>query len=111
MKKITTFSERLKEALASSGLRQIDLANMTGISKSLLNKYIGGITEAGNDKLYILASALNVNPVWLMGYDVEKRSPYIPENALLDEINDICSHQDSETLETILRVIKSLIAK
>ena len=89
MKKITTFSERLKEALASSGLRQIDLANMTGISKSLLNKYIGGITEAGNDKLYILASALNVNPVWLMGYDVEKRSPYIPENALLDEINDI----------------------
>lgn len=113
MKKVTTFSSRLHEAILSSGLQQIEVANLSGISKSLLNKYLKGKSEAGNDKLYKLANALNVSPVWLMGYDVEKRNITIPiektkKDEVIQDIIEICKYQDEETLRTILTIVKSL---
>ena len=51
MKKISFFKDRLKIALLNSGMSQIELARRTGISRSLINKYLKGISEAGNDKL------------------------------------------------------------
>lgn len=112
MKKVSTFSSRLNEAIISSGLQQIEVSKLSGISKSLLNKYLKGISEAGNDKLYRLANTLNVNPVWLMGYDVEKRNSHQnsknEKDCLIDEISTICSYQEEETLRTILAIVKSL---
>lgn len=111
MKKVSSFSSRLNEAILSSGLQQIEVSKLSGISKSLLNKYIKGISEAGNEKLYKLASTLNVNPVWLMGYDVEKRNSHpnkSEKDYLIDEIVEICSYQNEETLRTILAIVKSL---
>mgnify|MGYP003298325557 CR=1 FL=1 len=70
MEKISTFKDRLHEAIVVSGLQQVVVAERAGISKSLLNKYLKGVSEAGNNKLYSLSQALNVSPVWLMGYDV-----------------------------------------
>ena len=51
-------------------MKQVDLVNKTGLDKTLINKYLAGIMKAKQDKLTILADALNVNEVWLMGYDV-----------------------------------------
>lgn len=69
----SNFRVRLREAIDYSGLQQVEVAKLSGISKSLLNKYLKGISEAGNDKLLVLGKALNVSPVWLMGYDVPMR--------------------------------------
>ncbi len=61
------------------GLRQVDILNFckpyskkynVKFNKSDISQYISGKTEPSQDKLYILSLALNVNPVWLMGYDV-----------------------------------------
>lgn len=67
-----SFSNRLKLAMQKNCFKQIDVVNRSEnkIDKSLLNKYLNGVSEAGNDKLSILADVLNVNEVWLMGYDV-----------------------------------------
>lgn len=61
---------RLKEALQRAGLKQIELANITGISKSTLSQYFSGDYEPKQKNLHKLASALNVDEAWLMGFDV-----------------------------------------
>lgn len=68
--KAESFANRLKQAMNIANVKQIDLANRTNIDKSLINKYIKGVAEAGNDNLPLIAKALNVSEVWLMGYDV-----------------------------------------
>ena len=70
MKLVDTFSNRLQKALDYSHMRQVDLVEKTKLDKTLINKYLAGIMKAKQDKLTILADALNVNEVWLMGYDV-----------------------------------------
>lgn len=70
MQLIDTFQNRLKTAMQIRNIKQIDLVEKTGIDKTLLNKYLAGISGARQQKLTLLADALNVNEVWLMGYDV-----------------------------------------
>jgi len=41
------------------------------LSKSDLSQYVSGKVEPGQNKLYILARALNVSEAWLMGYEVK----------------------------------------
>lgn len=70
MKPIDTFKNRLQKAMNTKNMRQVDLVEKTGLDKTLINKYLAGIMNARQDKLTILADALDVNEVWLMGYDV-----------------------------------------
>lgn len=70
MKLVDSFSNRLQKALNYSNMRQVDLVEKTGLDKTLINKYLAGVMKAKQDKLTILADALNINEVWLMGYDV-----------------------------------------
>lgn len=70
MKPIYTFQKRLEEALRIKNMKSVELHEKTGISESLLSKYLSGSAVARQKKLTLLADALNVNEVWLMGYDV-----------------------------------------
>lgn len=83
MKLVDTFSNRLQIALNHSNMKQVDLVEKTGIDKTLINKYLAGIMKAKQDKLTILAKALNVNEVWLMGYDIP-----MDRNIKLDELGN-----------------------
>lgn len=67
---IDTFAHRLQIAMDNSNMKQVDLVEKTHLDKTLINKYLAGLMKAKQDKLTILADALNVNEVWLMGYDI-----------------------------------------
>ena len=67
---IDTFSHRLSYAIKIKDIRPVDISKTTGISKTNLSCYMSGKYEAKQDGVELLAEALNVNPVWLMGYDV-----------------------------------------
>lgn len=67
-----TFSERLNLILKEKNIRQVDLCKETGIGKSAMSQYLHGSFEPKQQKLYALATALNVSEAWLMGYDVPK---------------------------------------
>lgn len=76
----STTSHRIKQAMKSSNLKQVDIVNKaktlekeTGIklSKTDLSQYVNGKVIPGQKKLYVLAKALNVSEAWLLGYDVE----------------------------------------
>lgn len=70
MEIVDTFQNRLKKAMEMKNIKQVDLVEKTGLDKTLINKYLAGITNARQQKLTKLAVALGVNEVWLMGYDV-----------------------------------------
>lgn len=61
---------RLKKALSIRNMTQSELCQKTKIPKSALSEYVKGLYDPKQDRLLILAEALNVDPVWLMGYDI-----------------------------------------
>ena len=84
--KTATFSIRLKEALRLTNTKQIELSRLSGIDKGTINNYLWGKYEPKQDKLNIIADALNVNAVWLMGYDVPmERVKETPDKITLTE--------------------------
>ena len=88
-----TFANRLKKAMELNNFKQVDLVNKTKIDKTLINKYLKGISEAKQDNLTLLANALGVDEVWLMGYDV----PEVDTN-LLNEFLINVNYEDIDTL-------------
>lgn len=75
---------RLKKALSIRNMTQTELCQKTKIPKSALSEYLKGLYDPKQDRLLILSDALDVDPVWLMGFDVpmeiedKKRSPHEP---------------------------------
>ena len=65
-----TFQHRFIEAMNIRGLRQVDVAERSGLDKAQISQYKNGKYEPMQDALYKLAQALNVNVAWLMGHDV-----------------------------------------
>lgn len=66
----STFRERLKRAMKERNLRQAQIAQMTGIDRSVISCYISGRYEPKGERLFLLADALKVSPEWLSGHDV-----------------------------------------
>lgn len=62
-------SIRLKKALSLRNMRQSDLCEKTNIPKSAISHYLRGSFVPKQDRAYIIAKALDVNPAWLMGFD------------------------------------------
>ena len=73
---------RIKKALSIRNMKQSELCAKTKISKSVLSEYISGAYEPKQDRIFLLSQALNVDPVWLMGFDVpmEKDNKKISPN-------------------------------
>lgn len=71
-------AKRLAIALSIRNMKQIDLCASTGIPKSAMSQYIKGSFEPKQDRIFLMAKALNVSEAWLMGYDVpmeKEKSP------------------------------------
>lgn len=123
---VDTFANRLKKALDNSGMSQTQLAEKTKIDKSLISNYLSGNYNAKQDKLTILAEALNTNEVWLMGYDVSKdpngnqqlEKPVKKHNKsseeyeiLFDKYKDVLTESDKAIIKTIIEQRKKEIDK
>lgn len=64
---------RIRVLLETLELTQTEFCNRTGITKSALSNYLNGDRQPRQDQLDKIATAFDVNPSWLMGYDVEMR--------------------------------------
>lgn len=71
---------RLKKALAIRGMKQSELSEITGVSKSAISQYLSGSFEPKQDRVEKFARALNVSEAWLMGYDTS-----IERNSIVDK--------------------------
>lgn len=73
-------SNRLKYAMNIRGIKQVELVEKTKIPKGSISQYVSGFAEPRSERIYLLAKALNVDPVWLMGMDV----PMEPQKISVD---------------------------
>jgi transcriptional regulator with XRE-family HTH domain len=63
-------STRIAKALAIRGMKQSELCEKTSIPKSAISQYVSGAFEPKQDRVFLISQALNVDPAWLMGFDV-----------------------------------------
>ena len=110
--RVATCAERIKKALYIKGMKQSDLCRLTKIPKSALSQYISGAFEPKQDRIYLMAQALNVSEAWLMGLDVpmerqvKKTSPSEPdlsegEKMLLELFRRVPEDQQTLVLQMI----------
>ena len=80
MKPIHTFQDRLRIAMEIRGVRAVDLARDTGLSKARLSQYTNGVYVPKADAMHKLARVLGVADLWLEGYDVpmERSASTVP---------------------------------
>ena len=110
-------AERLKEIMNQRGLKQIDIVNAAQpfckkygvkLGRNDVSQYCAGKVEPNQRKLTILALALNVSEVWLMGYDepIKPRTDYIIQKlaASAEYTNSI--PPDKRTAEILKEVSK-----
>ena len=111
--RVATCAERIKKALYIKGMKQSDLCRLTQIPKSALSQYISGAFEPKQDRIYLMAQALNVNETWLMGLDVpmerqaKKNSP--SESNLTEEekiILDLFRRVPVDKQQMVLQMIR-----
>lgn len=57
--------DRINYGLIKSGIQKQELAEKLGVSKSMVTKYIKGLSTPSDDKLNIISSILKVSVNWL----------------------------------------------
>lgn len=85
--------DRIKEAMKKAGIKQVELAEIAGLSKSAISRYLSGEYEPKQVPIYKMAKALNVSEAWLWGYDVPMERPI--EQKENDELADLVEHMEN----------------
>lgn len=112
---------KIKKRRTDLNLSYQELANKTGLSKSTLQRYeTGAIKNMPIDKLETLASALNVSPAYLMGWEnINLKNEFnktedtisIKERKLLNNFNNLNETGKDEAIKRVseLTLIPSYI--
>ena len=86
------FQYRLQKSLSAARMTAKELSEKTGISEANISNYINGKYIAKQDKCFLIAKALNVDPGWLMtgnepnqsaGPGEDDQTPQTPEARIL----------------------------
>lgn len=85
------FNNRLKQAMEYRNVKPAELSKLTNIGKSSISQWLAGKYSAKQDKIFIIAKALNVNPSWLIGANVPMSNETLP-----DKIFNLSSKLDGE---------------
>lgn len=63
--------DRLIQVLREKNITPKELSEKTGIPKSSISQYMSGYAKPKQDRIYLISKALDINPTWLLGYDVD----------------------------------------
>ena len=96
-------ARRLAEALNDKNIKPIELAEMAGVSKGSISQYMNGRNRPTNMNAGKMAKVLDVDPMWLMGFDVEKKNKaYVlisgNEIQVVEEMKDMSEDQKNRLL-------------
>lgn len=78
---------RLSEALSLRSMRQVELADKTGLTQSQINSWKRNRWQPKQEALYKMAKVLDVSELWLAGYDVPMERPV--EQKKMDDLAEI----------------------
>ena len=83
-------ARRLQIALSNANMKPKELSDKSGVSKSSISQYINGSHAPSNISSGKMGKVLNVNPLWLMGFDVGMSK-------------DISAHEASNDIDLIYK--------
>lgn len=107
MEKKVTCASRIREALAARDMTQADLCKLTGIPKSAMSQYCNGGLVPRQNRTFQIANALNVNPAWIMGLDVEMENKTAPAIAgERRELIDLIPHLPDDIVHALLALAR-----
>ena len=102
------FSLRLSTLLSSSGETTYSVARKLGMSAATISRYANGIILPKLTTVYYLADIFNVNPVWLMGYDVPP-SETVAANSITEQEKALLAFYRSASEENKLKIIQYIM--
>ena len=117
----TEFMYRLRMAMDKKGISASELSRISGVGKADISHYLKGRYVPKQDKCYMLAKALDVDPGWLMvGSDtknlvmklnlfaeVEDETPQTKEAKIISAGID---KMEPERREQALKVLQTIFA-
>ena len=86
-------SKRLRYILELNNMKQQDLSDKSGVSKYSISQYLGQRSIPSNLSAGKMAKVLNVDPMWLMGYDVPMKKDDPDSGTGFDNIYPIELHK------------------
>ena len=66
-------AKRLRQAISEMNLKPQELADLSGVNKASISQYLNGSHAPSNISSGKMGKILNVDPLWLMGFDVPMR--------------------------------------
>lgn len=99
---VDTFSNRLSKIISIRNIKPIELSEKTGIDKSKISSYMSGRYKAKQNGILILSKVLDVNPSWLMGYNVPMNNSNEVTKNKIPVFSTIKSEHKYLSSETIL---------
>lgn len=97
-------ASRIRKALSIRDMRQYELCEKTKIPKSAMSQYVSGAFEPKQDRVFLIARALDVDPVWLMGYDVPMETKEEPVIKVESPSEPQLTGVDKELFELLKRI-------
>lgn len=93
---------RIREALSVRNMKQVELAEKSGIPKGTINNWLNQRYQPKQKSLMKLAKVLDVSEMWLAGYDVPMERPQvqIKNDELVQLIFEIKENEDLKDLFT-----------
>ena len=94
---MSSFPEKLRQAMHEKRCKSADVAKDTGISPSVLSRYLSGRNKPSSDNILTISQYLNVSPEWLLS------SSDAPESK--KPAHNISTHKDK-----IIELLEQLVA-
>ena len=91
------FPTRLRQIMNERGLSQAELSKLTKITASSISDWLNYKYEAKQDKVDIIATALNISPSWLLGYDVPQVNYKTTKSTLTQSEQRLLNNYNSTT--------------
>ena len=103
-------ARRLSIALSNANMIPQELANASGVSKASISQYLSGAHAPSNISSGKIGKVLNVNPLWLMGFDVPMKESseliqsekYPRSEGWIPVVGDVAAGLPIEAIEDIL---------
>jgi transcriptional regulator with XRE-family HTH domain len=78
MNNLYVIKERLIEAMKLRGMTATELASKSGLAKSSVSRYLSGENIPRSIAIGKMATALDVSPAWILGYNLTMDGQEIP---------------------------------
>lgn len=105
-------AKRIQQALSNMNMKPQELADKSGVSKSSISQYINGSHSPSNISSGKMATILNVDPLWLMGFDVpmEQSIDYLYSDENSNFLIEVTKKANNMKFVTIMKKYMELSA-